>query len=280
MTCFVFVMTLTVLVSAIASKSYRSESKLLVRLGRENVGLDPTAMAGDLGTINVMQSREEEINSVATLLSNRGLAERVVDTVGYEKILDLDQPSESDAGLEQASEQVAGDRSLATTFIGRIVPSMTLSPRDKAIRRLQQRLDVQAISETSLVQISYESHDPELSRQVVAALVDLYLEEHVQLHRTDGSHEFFSEQTKQVRDALTAAEECLRETRHETGLVAPSEQRAALVQQIARLQAQHVDLKGQIAELVAGTETLARKDGQPFEDHGRRRNEWRDQFCF
>lgn len=262
--CFALLMGATLAVTIFSSKSYRSEAKLLVRLGRENVGLDPTALAGDLGTISVMQSREEEINSVATMLGNRDLAERVVDEIGSQWILDQAGPTDAasiqSAVVNSASGVTSGyavsdtrEPSVMKRMLGSLSPSSALSPRDKAIRRLQQNLKIQAISDTSLVQISYESHQPELSQQVVAKLVELYLAKHVQLHRTHGSHEFFSEQMRQVESALLAAEEQLRETKHKTGLVAPAEQRAALVAQTARLQSQYTDLQGQIVELEAAT---------------------------
>lgn len=260
--CFVLVMTLSMFISIASPKGYRSEAKLLVRLGRENVGLDPTALVGDNGTVNVTQSREEEINSVATLLANRSLAEEVVDQIGHEWILDRVDEADSTPSVNSdaiASASQSGSDSAMSSWLGKIIPSSTLSARDKAIRRFQQKLDIQAISDTSLVRIAYESHQPELSQRVVAKLVELYLAKHVHLHRTSGSHEFFSEQTRQVHAMLNAAEELLRKTKQESGLIAPVEQRAALVTQLARLQSQSIDLQGEMAELVASTKRSREK---------------------
>ena len=66
-------------------RGYRSEAKLFVRLGRESVSLDPTATLGQ--TIAVSESRENEINSILEILKSREIAERVVDLVGPELIL-------------------------------------------------------------------------------------------------------------------------------------------------------------------------------------------------
>ena len=59
--CFVLLMVAPVLTILYAGRSYKSEAKLLVRVGHESVGLDPTATMGE--TIAVNTSREFEINS-------------------------------------------------------------------------------------------------------------------------------------------------------------------------------------------------------------------------
>src|SRR5688500_14842407 len=46
--CFVTIMTLAVIALYVCPREYISEAKVLVRLGRENVVLDPTATTGQL----------------------------------------------------------------------------------------------------------------------------------------------------------------------------------------------------------------------------------------
>ena len=69
----------------LSPKTYQSEAMLLVRLGRENVSLDPTAATGQ--TVNLSQNRENEIKSEMEILTSQALAEMVVDTIGYEAFL-------------------------------------------------------------------------------------------------------------------------------------------------------------------------------------------------
>src|SRR5436309_363809 len=66
-------------------RSYQSEARLFVQLGRESVSLDPTATMGP--TINVSESRENELNSILEILKSRNIAEKVVSTLGPELIL-------------------------------------------------------------------------------------------------------------------------------------------------------------------------------------------------
>jgi hypothetical protein len=79
------VMVATVLYTFLAPRIYQSDAKLLVRLGRESVTLDPTATTGQV--VAVAQLRESEIKSEFDLLGSQDLAEKVVDQIGYKAFL-------------------------------------------------------------------------------------------------------------------------------------------------------------------------------------------------
>ena len=67
-----------------AQAVYESEAKLLIKIGRENVSLDPSVSGPIVG---MQQSRENEVKSELAILTSRYLAERVVETVGAEALL-------------------------------------------------------------------------------------------------------------------------------------------------------------------------------------------------
>src|SRR6202012_6060164 len=71
---------------------YRSEARLFVRLGRENVTLDPTATIGQGPLSAVPLSRDGEINSVVEILKSRTLVDDLVDYLTPEVVL-ADQTS-------------------------------------------------------------------------------------------------------------------------------------------------------------------------------------------
>src|SRR5258708_17214696 len=81
------VLFLVVVFILLSSRAYRSTAKLFVRLGRENVTLDPTATFGQTPVVAVPPTRENEINSVVEILRTRALLEEVVDRVGPAAIL-------------------------------------------------------------------------------------------------------------------------------------------------------------------------------------------------
>jgi uncharacterized protein involved in exopolysaccharide biosynthesis len=81
------VCTLGVVVGAwrVAPRSYSSEAKLFVRVGRETVTLDPTATTGQ--TISIYEARETELNSAIDILTSRAVHEMVVDRLGAAVVL-------------------------------------------------------------------------------------------------------------------------------------------------------------------------------------------------
>ena len=83
--CFTVSMCAAIAIIFFWPRKYRSESKLLVRLGRETVMLDPTATTRQIMPVSV--SRETEVNSVLEMLRSRVIIEKLVDEIGPDAIL-------------------------------------------------------------------------------------------------------------------------------------------------------------------------------------------------
>ena len=93
-----FFTTAVCLVTAVticSSAIYRSEAKLLLKIGRESVTLDPTAATGPV--MHVTQSRRSEINSEIEILRGRDLIEQVIDSIGCDQLLMKSQSAASSA---------------------------------------------------------------------------------------------------------------------------------------------------------------------------------------
>ena len=129
------------------------------------------------------------------MVASRKMLENVVDAVGPDTLLDDD--SEDLVNVAGTPRRTAG-----LSWVGRLVPSSQLTPRAKAIRKLRKKLSVETLPDTNLVAISFESPDPHLSQRVVECLIHSYLDHHVRLHRTPGTHEFLSRQKTKMWDEL------------------------------------------------------------------------------
>ena len=99
-------MGLTLLVILFAPRSYTSESKLLLRIGRESVTVDPTASSvGD--QLNMHHTRENEIQSAVGVMQSRQILQNVVDKIGEEAILKgKPQGKKSSAGSKIGADVV------------------------------------------------------------------------------------------------------------------------------------------------------------------------------
>ncbi|MEX0679223.1 MAG: hypothetical protein WD063_19260 [Pirellulales bacterium] len=258
----------TLLVFWYFPRTYRSESKLYIRAGRETASLDATAMIGRTfaGPL-VNAERENEINSVTETLRSRLLLERVVDAVTPQAVLservdlgsarnparDAD-PTATDraASGEQNPMQVAG-----VQFEGDW--TRALSDRERAVLKLQKMIDVERVKKSDVVGVTCESHNPRLAQMIVGRLVDFYLAEHLRLNRTPGAHEFLEHQTAQMLEQLARTEEELRLVKNETGIAAPDDQRSLIVTKAARLEDELLTTSAMLAGTEAEVNVLREK---------------------
>lgn len=229
---FLLVMGAAVLISFLADSVYQSQSILYVRLGRENVRLDPTATFGQAAVMTIPNSRESEINTAVEILKSRALAEKVVAALGPDLIL---QEQASAVGPSSEGSSSGGSPSWRDTLI-KLRVSTPVSSQERAIDKLRQNFLAQTFSKTDLLSISYRGSSPEAAQKVVAKYTELYLEEHAGLNRTPNALQFLAQQTEQLRVELTETEQSLRNLKKETELASPDSQRELMVTQLSRLQ--------------------------------------------
>jgi polysaccharide biosynthesis protein PslE len=266
---FVTVVAGVVLLTFLSPKEYRSEGKLFMRLGRENATLDPTASLGQNPIVAVPQSRENEINSVVEILQSRVLLEKVVDGLGPAVILGAANPTASsddaasggDAGgwVQRAGAQIGQVFANAKHLLAQLGSSAGLDDRQRAILLLAKNVKAEAAKKSNVIEISYEGPSPEQCQAVVAKLIDSYLDEHLRLNRTRGSHEFFVDQTSRLRDELTSKEAELRDLKTRTGLASPSAQRQMIVARIGRIEDDLLDAEAAQAVAQAKVRNLREK---------------------
>ena len=134
-----FLLVLSLAASAIIflPRTYISEAIIFVRLGRESVSLDPTATTGS--TVQVLESRESEVNSIRDMLTSRAVMEAIVDKMGANVVLgDEDIPDEF-----MESENLPED-------------DYVKSPRQKAIQMLTEEIFVISERKSSVLKaVSY-----------------------------------------------------------------------------------------------------------------------------
>jgi len=246
---FFTVVAVTAAVTSVCAKVYRSEAKLLLRLGHESVTLDPTAATGQI--VSVLQSRENEINSELEILRSQELIEKVVDSVGPPEFLksSIEKHSSGDSVLRAI---VSGLKSIPRQFD----LAESVSDRDKAILTVAKNLKIENLKDSSIISISYEAGNPKLAQEVVSKLIDLHLERHIEIHRTLGSREFFDQQVNQLRDKLTQSETELMNLKNQTGVSSVAEQQRVVMSRIGTLKQEIDQTDAALASSVAAAEAL------------------------
>jgi uncharacterized protein involved in exopolysaccharide biosynthesis len=201
-------------VALLLPKQYQAEMKILVK--RERV--DPILSSDKTTIVPHSEVSEEEVQSEVELLRSRDLLEHVANTSGL-------APS--------ANGQIDREQ------------SVTLA---RAVRKLEKRLTVEALQKTNLINITYQSSDPELAARVLNTLSGLYLEKHLAVHRLTGAFDFFQKQTERYRNELTANEENLVRFNSNTGLVSPDLEKEIALRKESEFDAALRETRTDIAE--------------------------------
>jgi uncharacterized protein involved in exopolysaccharide biosynthesis len=268
---FVFVVGCAAAITFLLPKVYRSEGKLLVRLGRENMALDPAATVGITPVLTVQQTQENEINSVIEILKSRALAERIVGELGPAAILgavapvdtrDSSDEAKIDIGSAAAAAPIESSKTEQADEVSRESKSdstASVSSREdheEAVRRFIKKLNVDAARKSNVIVVTYDAGSPELAQDVVTRLIKYFQEDYVRLNRTPGAQEFLSEQTAKTQQRLEEKENQLRKLKDETEMVAPETRQQIISVRIGRLEDELLQANAELASEEAEVKRL------------------------
>ena len=222
--------------SYVVREVFRSEAKLLVRLGRENIAVDPSVSGTPLP---VYSSREGDVKSEIAILTSESLVEETVDTLGLEAF--RPQPRNGSGawyvGLVSSCGAVVGG--LKDVVEGLMVKSglrPKLTEREEVVARLVKGVDVEVEKQSSVLTVTLEQGGAVLARDALETLLKLYLERHVEVHASQASPKFFETQAAKLFAELSAKEQQLDAFRSEKGVVTLSGQNDKLVAHISNLE--------------------------------------------
>jgi uncharacterized protein involved in exopolysaccharide biosynthesis/Mrp family chromosome partitioning ATPase len=209
---FLAVMAIVTAITFLMPETFRSTAKLLLRLGRESVTLDPTATTGPV--ISISQSRAGEIQAELEILQSQELIEKLVSAMGPDMI--CEQPAIKEKVLE---------------WLGLKAPAAN---HNSAVQVVMDNIETSAHS--YIIILSYEADNPQLAQKVLSQLIELYLEMHIKVHQTYGAYEFFVQQTEELRRKLSQYENDLQRLKDESGFSSLDEQEKLLLGQISAME--------------------------------------------
>ena len=219
LTCFLLVMAGFVLTGQF-TPMYRAEMKILIRKER----VDPKVTTGQNSTpeLQSVVVREEDLNSEAELLKGDDLLHDVVVQAG-------------------------------------LVPAGSNDPIAiaKVLRKMKRKLDVSPVTKTDFISVSYESANPERSRQVLTTLESLYLAKQRNVRVNDFQVTFFDQQVTLERNALAAAEAKLLGFTRTNGVVSAALQRDLTIRRMEDLNQEQMQNSAEMANLQGRVKNLA-----------------------
>ena len=178
---------------------YMATVKVLIKPSREFLNISPmgTAVGSSIG----WEPSPETINTEMQIIKSPGLAERLAKEIRFPD----DPKAKTSEPLTEA--EIEGN---ARRIRGYLLPS--------------------PVRNSSLINISVSSAFPqEWTAQVANRAAELYLEEHVKVHKTQGVEQFYDEQENRLRAQLAKAEDALREFQQKQNIIdAPLEVKSDL----------------------------------------------------
>ena|GEM_PF-2919986 len=230
---FLVAITLVTIGAFYWPKTYGSTAQVMIRLGRENAMLDPTA-AGTALNIGG-EARENEINSEMEVIKSREIAEKVLQVMGIDRILNRKPNADSGKVFTQLD---------------------SLKLRERAVLAISKGLTTEVVKKTNVITISFQSYDPKIAQEVINRLIGFYQEKHEAIYRPSGSFGFFEKQTDTLGAALSEKEDALRSLKNITGIASIEAQQTNLISRISALQLELEQVEADYAASQAKIETM------------------------
>lgn len=237
----------------IAQEIYQSEAKMLIRVGRESLSVDPSVSGP---TLYSARDRENEVNSELSILTSRAIAEQVVRELGADAF--LERPDESAdvkppvEGMETAQQdlrkirrEVRETSEAGAGLLAALDLTTPLSPQEKAVLTVMDNTHVSVEAKTDIITITYDAPSRPLAQNALATMLQSYQERHIQVHAAQASPEFFEEQTELFRKNLQDREAALTAFREEHQITDMTHQKEVMVVQVSDLEKQVADISSE-----------------------------------
>lgn len=192
-------------------ESYEARASILVKLGRQGMTLNAVLPPSSQQSGIPVGVRKEDVNSEIEILQNRALIEQVVTKLGPEFFFPESQPPEAVIPwVKYMVKQGLGKVKKGITEVLIAVDLKTrISTREQAILAVQDGLSAKTIRDSDVIEVIFKWGSPELAQATLEALVALYLERHVETHRSSEAPAFLHKQVETIKTRLKDSEEKL-----------------------------------------------------------------------
>ncbi len=210
-------------------KTYEASAKILVKLGRENIAISTLSESAQSKVMTSLQVRIEDINSEIEILVKRELIEKLIDKLG----MDFLAPKGVRKWYQKIKDAVING---IKELMYMLKLKKRLTPYEQLVLGLSESLMVEQIVRSDIIKVTLQWGDPEIARVAVETLLELYLESHIDIHKTSEDFTFLQQQVNHTRDQLEDHENRLEELKLNEGIVSYPDQQRLLLERRAELE--------------------------------------------
>ena len=240
-------------------RTYESEARLMIRVGRESVALDPTATTS--ATLMIQKTQEEEIISALEILNSRQVAETVVDRIGADEVLRGKFPDAG--GAHNDGSAIASVKENVSQLLYSLLHSAgvkdDISDRELAVRELQSTVRVYSPKMSAVITIDARSKTAQMAQAIVSEVTSSFLDEHSKAAHTNGSRDFFEQQSQDVEQRLTKLVADRAEFMQNHEIISIATSRQLLQQQLSGIDRDLVTANSELKKAVSEIEDLESK---------------------
>ena len=202
---------------------YESRASLLIKEGRESLNVIPTSDANR--ALAVSPSLGQDINNEIQILRSPEVYEKLVDAVGLDAILGDDSWMLADLNEDQIAIL-----------------------RDDIVTSLMRNMEIEQVRNTNTIAIMYQAASPGLAHDIVAKMIDIFLDRHIEVHFSEGQYTFYANQAEESQKELKRVEEELAALQNKLNVSSFEEYRTMLLGRIDTLQQDYDMNEAKIAE--------------------------------
>lgn len=240
------------------SRTYESEAKMLLLVGPESVGFDPTATTGE--TLTLPKTQEEEINSVLDILGSRAVSELVVDELGEEAILSGTLPSAPTTpksfGHRYSTFAKDTGRFWLDVSMGLLGVRDNIGDRERAIMKVQKTVQIHSPKKSTVITVRGEAKTPHMAQALVKSCTKNFIDIYLKVSPTSGSQDFFSAHVESAEKQLNGLVDNRSNFLQENKIGSIDDNRQRLTAQLADVDAELNSARSQLTQALAEIRNL------------------------
>ncbi len=193
--------------------SYEANTRLLVKLGRENVNISAITRQTSHQQVVSTGVRQQDVTAEADILTSRFVAESVVERLGVETFFPPVIPAKTIWGqfkqtaISGIKDIIGGVKEVLYLFN----LSKPLTENEQAVQKLQKSLDVETSFNSDVIDISLLWKERETAKKILSTMLDIYMEAHTKVHNAFYGDQFFSNQITHFENRVNESERALYE---------------------------------------------------------------------